>query len=138
MNCVALIGRLTKDPEFRTSNDLSIARYTLAVDRRGKDEPADFIRCVAFGKTAQFAEKYLSKGSQIGITGSIRTGSYKDKNGNTVYTTEVIVENHTFCGARTGLEGAKNSNVDKLSTTDALSGFSAINARVEEGELPFV
>lgn len=138
MNTVALVGRLTKDPEVRTNNDLTIARYTLAVDRRGKDEPADFIRCVAFGKTAQFAEKYLSKGSQIGVTGSIRTGSYKDKNGNTVYTTEVVIDNHTFCGARTAQEAPKQGVADKVSTDSGLDGFRRIYAPVEEEELPFV
>ena len=102
MNSVSLIGRLTKDPEIRTSGELTIAKYTLAVDRHKKDEPADFIRCVAFGRTAQFAEKYLRKGNQVGVNGSIRTGSYKDKNGNTVYTTEVAVDKHSLCGSKGG------------------------------------
>ena len=100
LNRVILIGRLTGSPEVRYSNvngdQLAIARYTLAVDRKKKDE-TDFIRCVAFGKQGEFAEKYLNKGMKIGVEGRIQTGSYEDKDGKKVYTTDVVVEAHEFC-----------------------------------------
>ena len=101
MNKVILMGRLTRDPEVRYSageNSTCIARYTLAVDRRfarGNTDDgnnADFIPCVAFGKSGEFAEKYLKKGTKIAVTGRIQTGSYTNKDGNKVYTTEVVIE----------------------------------------------
>lgn len=104
MNLVVLMGRLTRDPEVRMSqNGTNIARYTLAVDRRFKrdGEPtADFIRCVAFGKSADFAEKWLSKGIKIAVSGRIQTGSYTDKDGKTVYTTDVIVDSQEFAESK--------------------------------------
>ena len=98
MNKVILIGRLTKDPEVRTSGETLIARYTLAVDRRvAKGEKAtDFISCVAFTRKAEFAEKYLHKGSKIAITGRIQTGSYTNREGQKIYTTDVVVEDNEF------------------------------------------
>lgn len=102
MNKVILIGRLTKDPEIRYSQGeqpLAIARYTLAVNRktsRGEEQTADFISCICFGKAAEFAEKYLHKGIKMAITGRIQTGSYTNKDGVKVYTTDVIVEEHEF------------------------------------------
>lgn len=97
MNKVILMGRLTKDVESRKGSDnQTISRYTLAVDRRKKDE-ADFVSCVCFGKAAEFAEKYLAKGMKIAVTGRIQTGSYINKDNVKVYTTEVIVEDHEFC-----------------------------------------
>ena len=101
MNKVVLMGRLTADPDVKTvqGNDpLKIARYTLAVDRRG--DRTDFPVCKCFGKTADFAEKYLRTGTKILIEGQILTGSYETKNGDTVYTTEVIVDHHEFCERR--------------------------------------
>lgn len=113
MNRVTLIGRLTKDADVRYSTDgKCVAKYTLAVDRF--KDGTDFIRCVAFGKAGEFAEKYLHKGMKIAIAGRIQTGSYQDKDGKTVYTTDVIVEEHEFCekkgeepaaGPATGNEG---------------------------------
>lgn len=107
MNKVILMGRLTKDPEIRHTqsgeNNLTIAMYTLAVDRKFKrdGEPtADFITCKAFGKGGEFAEKYLHKGIKIAITGRIQTGSYTDKDGKKVYTTEVVVEEHEFAESK--------------------------------------
>lgn len=102
MNKVIEIGRLTKDPEVRYSatkdnQQMAIARYSLAVDRKGKDAGSDFISCVAFGKQGEFAEKYLKKGMKIGISGRIQTGSYTNKEGHKVYTTDVVVEEHEFC-----------------------------------------
>ena len=103
MNKVLLCGRLTKDPDVRYSqgeNAMAIARYNLAVDRRGKEKEADFISCVAFGKNGEFAEKYLRKGMKILVSGRIQTGSYKNKDGQTVYTTDVVVEEHEFCESK--------------------------------------
>ena len=98
MNHVSLIGRLTRDPDVRsTQNGEQVARYTLAVDRSSKDKSADFISCVTFGKAAEFAGKYLTKGLKIGVEGRIQTGSYTNKDGQKVYTTDVVVSSHTFC-----------------------------------------
>ena len=100
MNMVVLMGRLTKDPEVRASQSgTMVGRYALAVDRRFKrdGEPeADFINCVAFGKGAEFAEKYLHKGQRVAVSGRIQTGSYTNKDGVKVYTTDVIVDNQEF------------------------------------------
>ena len=95
MNKVILIGRLTKDPDYRQAEH-PVASYTLAVDRRGKDAGADFIRCVTFGKGADFANMWLHKGTKICGTGRIQTGSYQNKEGKTVYTQDVIVDEHEF------------------------------------------
>ena len=99
MNKVILMGRLTRDPEIRYSqgeNSSAVARYTLAVDRRfkrqGDTDTADFISCVSFGKTAEFAERYLKQGTKVGAVGRIQTGSYVNRDGNKVYTTDVVVE----------------------------------------------
>jgi len=108
MNKVILMGRLTRDPEVRYSqgdNAMAIARYTLAVDRRfnrgGSDEnSADFIGCVAFGKAAEFAERYLHKGTKLLVTGRIQTGSYTNKDGVKVYTTDVVVEDQEFAESK--------------------------------------
>ncbi|MDO4331947.1 MAG: single-stranded DNA-binding protein [Eubacteriales bacterium] len=107
MNKVILMGRLTRDPEVRYSqgeNALAIARYTLAVDRRfnrnGDENSADFIGCVAFGKSAEFAERYLHKGTKIAVTGRIQTGSYTNKDGVKVYTTDVVVEDQEFAESK--------------------------------------
>ena len=106
MNKVIEIGRLTKDPEIRYSqgaNTTCVARYTLAVDRKFKQEgqpTADFINCIAFGKLGEFAEKYLRKGIKIAVTGRIQTGSYTNKDGQKVYTTDVVVEEQEFCESK--------------------------------------
>lgn len=104
MNCVQLIGRLTKDPEIYGKKDKKVAKYTLAVDRAYTNEDgnreADFIRCTVFGKAAEFVETYLSKGVKIGVTGRIQTGQYEDEYGNTIYTTDVIVNSHEFCQSK--------------------------------------
>lgn len=112
MNKAILMGRLTKDPEitYKTQGDgnqLAIARYTLAVDRRFKrdgEQSADFIRCVAFGKNGEFAEKYLHQGTKIMIEGRIQTGSYQNQDGRTVYTTDVIVEHQEFAESKKSQE----------------------------------
>ena len=100
MNVVILMGRLTADPELRQTDTTTVASYTLAVDRIGKDKSADFIRCKAFGKSADFAEKYLKKGLKIAVEGRISTGSYTNKEGQKVYTTDVIVNAHHFAESK--------------------------------------
>lgn len=109
MNKVILIGRLTRDPDVRYYNDQNgqqsaIARYTLAVDRPGRhqdgQQSADFISCVAFGKRGEFAQQYFRQGTKIAISGRIQTGSYTDKNGQKVYTTDINVEEQEFAESR--------------------------------------
>ena len=113
MNKVILMGRLTRDPEVRQTNSgepITIARYSLAVDRRYKrdgEEQADFINCVVFGRGAEFAEKYLHKGSKIALSGRIQTGSYTNKDGQKVYTTDVVVEEQEFAESKAA---AQNNN----------------------------
>ena len=109
MNRVILVGRLTRDPDIRVTNtQMTVAHYTLAVDRRrkadGQQDTADFISCTAFGKSAEFVEKYLHKGTKIGVTGRIQTGSYINKDGQKVYTTDVIVDDHEFMESRAAAE----------------------------------
>ena len=136
MNKVVLIGRLTKDVETRYSGEMAIARYSLAVDRRGKkdsEQTTDFINCVAFGRNGEFAEKYLKKGTKIAVTGRIQTGSYTDKDGKKVYTTEVVAEEHEFVESKGS--GASENNVPTFKP-DA-NGFVSIPDGVEE-ELPFL
>ncbi len=114
MNKVILMGRLTRDPDIRYSagdNSMTVARYTLAVDRRftrrGDDsgQSADFIGCVAFGKSAEFAERYLHQGTKIVVTGRIQTGSYTNRDGQKVYTTDVVVEDQEFAESKSAAEG---------------------------------
>ena len=98
-------GRLATDPEVRyaqvqNGEQMAVARYRLAINRRGMDAGADFINCVAFGKQGEFAEKYLKKGQEILISGRIQTGSYTNKDGQKVYTTDIVVEQHEFCGTK--------------------------------------
>ena len=115
MNKVVLMGRLTRDPEVRYSqgeNSLAIARYTLAVDRRHQqngEQAADFINIVAFGKAGEFAEKYLHKGTKMVISGRIQTGSYTNKDGQKVYTTEVVAEDQEF--AESKKDGSSQSSI---------------------------
>lgn len=133
MNKVILIGRLTKDPDVRYTtgdNSTAIARYTLAVDRRFKKDETDFIGCVAFGKSGEFAEKYLKKGIKIAISGRIQTGSYKDKEGRTVYTTDVVVEEQEFC------ESKGQSEKPAAQPEKPEDGFMSIPDNIDE-ELPF-
>ena len=121
MNKVILMGRLTRDPEVRYSsgdNQMAIARYSLAVDRRGRREgndgqTADFINCVAFGRAGEFAEKYFHKGIKVLVTGRIQTGSYTNKDGQKVYTTDVAVEKIEFVGSK-----ADNAQAAKPSTPE--------------------
>jgi single-strand DNA-binding protein len=109
MNKVILIGRLTKDVETRYSGEMAISRYSLAVDRRYKREgepTADFINCVAFGKAAEFAEKYLKKGTKVAVVGRIQTGSYTNKDGQKVYTTDIVIEEQEFAESKASGQAA--------------------------------
>lgn len=144
MNKVILCGRLTRDPEVRYSqgeNQTAIARYTLAVDRRykrqGDEQTADFINCVVFGRGAEFAENYLRQGTKIIAEGRIQTGSYTNKDGNKVYTTDVVVENQEFAESKAA--AAKNNGGDaptKPQASASEDGFMNIPDGLEE-ELPF-
>jgi single-strand DNA-binding protein len=130
------MGRLVKDPDIRYSQgqkSMAIARYTLAVDRavkKDREQTADFISCVAFDKNGEFAEKYLHKGTKIAIEGRIQTGSYTDKEGRKVYTTDIVVEHHEFCESRNA------SSVSGNNAPDA-DGFVNIPDNVEDEALPF-
>ena len=140
MNTTILIGRLTKDPEVRYSqgeNSTAIARYSLAVDRKFKrdgDATADFINCIAFGKNGEFAEKYLHKGMKIAVTGRIQTSSYTNKDGNKVYTTDVVVEEHEFVESK-GVNSNANTNAGSLPTGN--EDFMKIPPDLDSEELPF-
>ena len=148
MNRVILMGRLTRDPEVRYSqgdNAMAIARYTLAVDRRfsrnnGDDQQsADFIGCVAFGRAGEFAEKYFRKGTKIAVTGRIQTGSYTNRDGVKVYTTDVVVEEQEFAESKNssgndgGFAGNANRTPEPMGAGD---GFMNIPDGIDE-ELPF-
>lgn len=125
MNKVILMGRLVKNPEVKYSQDQSaIARYTLAVDRI--KDGTDFINCVAFTKSAEFAEKYFTKGMKVAVVGRIQTGSYKNKDGQTVYTTEVVIENQEFCESKKAEEAPKAEATGWMNVPEGI-----------EDELPF-
>lgn len=146
MNKVILMGRLTRDPEVRYSqgeNSTAVARYSLAVDRRfnrnNDEQTADFINCVAFGRNAEFAEKYLRKGTKILAEGRIQTGSYTNKDGQKVYTTDVVVENQEFAESKNGSGDSFASGSSAPVSSDmqgAGDGFMNIPDGIEE-ELPF-
>ena len=142
MNKVILMGRLTRDPEVRYSqgdNPMAIARYSLAVDRRfkrdGDEQTADFINCVAFGKAGEFAEKYLHKGIKIAVVGRIQTGSFTNRDGQKVYTTDVVVEEQEFAESKNNNNSSntQNSNAAQNGSGD---GFTNIPDGIDE-ELPF-
>ena len=134
MNKVILMGRLTRDPEIRYSNNIAIGRYALAVERRhqqeGAEKTADFINIVAFGKAAEFAEKYLKQGTKVLVTGRLQTGSYTNKNGQKVYTTDVIAEDQEFCEKKA--DGTAQSNEGP---TDGFMNFP--DGDGIEDDLPF-
>ena len=146
MNKVILMGRLTRDPEVRYSQGdsaMAIARYTLAVDRRfnrnGDEGSADFIGCVAFGKAGEFAEKYVRKGTKVLVTGRIQTGSYTNRDGVKVYTTDVVVEDQEFAESKNsnaGNDGGYVSNNRAPEPSGAGDGFMNIPGGLDE-ELPF-
>ena len=144
MNKVIIMGRLTRDPDVRWSQQnnsqesMCVARYTIAVDRRGRDNGTDYISCVAFGKAGEFAEKYCKKGTKLLITGRIQTGSYTNKDGVKVYTTDVVVEEHEFAESKgsgaAGQQGNGQTAAGYAST--GADGFMNIPDGINE-ELPF-
>lgn len=162
MNKVVLMGRLTREPDIRQSQGtepVTIARYTLAVDRRGKKQEgqqADFISCVAFGKAGEFAEKYLHKGTKICISGRIQTGSYTRQDGTKAYTTDVVIEEQEFAesknsdSGRSAMDdqmaamyadqrsqgGQQDGSRQQGSMESAMEGFMNIPDGIDE-ELPF-
>lgn len=141
MNKVELIGRLTRDPDVRysqtqTRETMCIARYTLAVDRRGKDAGADFISCVAFGKNGEFAEKYLKQGMKMGICGRIQTGSYTTKEGQRVYTTDVVVEEQEFAESKSNASERPREASESMPQSSPNDGFMKIPEGLEN-DLPF-
>lgn len=138
MNKVILMGRLTRDPEVRyaSGDNLAIARYTLAVDRRfhrDGEATADFINCVTFGRAAEFAEKYLRQGTKIAVSGRIQTGSYTNRDGHKVYITEVVVDEQEFAEGKNA--GSGSSHQQPAPETDP-DGFMNIPEGIEE-EMPF-
>ena len=150
MNKVILMGRLTRDPEVRYSQGeraMAIARYTLAVDRRGRRsggddgaQTADFITCVAFDRAGEFAEKYFHQGTKVVVTGRIQTGSYTNRDGQKVYTTEVIVEDQEFAESKNaagGNEGAYRPAERPAPSSAIGDGFMNIPDGVEDEGLPF-
>ena len=136
MNKVILVGRLTRDPEIRYSqgeSSMAVGRYTIAINRRVKpdqEQTADYIRCIVFGRSAEFSEKYFRQGMRIAVSGRIQTGSYVNKDGIKVYTTEVVVEEQEFAESKAEAEGRPQE-----STTDA-DGFMNVPDGLDE-ELPF-
>lgn len=145
MNKVILMGRLTRDPEVRYSqgeNAMAIARYTLAVDRRfnrnNDEQSADFINCVAFGRAGEFSEKYFRKGLKVLVTGRIQTGSYTNKDGVKVYTTDVVVEEQEFAESKANSQASTNNggNQSVPSVGGSGDGFMYIPDGIDE-ELPF-
>ena len=154
MNRVILMGRLTRDPEVRYSqgeNSMAIARFTVAVDRRGRrnqdngdQQTADFISCTAFGKTAEFVQKYFNQGRRILLQGRIQTGSYTNREGQRVYTTDVIVDEVEFVDSKSqnGSDGGGNAGSYRQSSQSASAsavgdGFMSIPENADDGGLPF-
>ena len=144
MNKVILMGRLTRDPEVRYSQgerQMAIARYTLAVDRRGRnatagEQTADFLPCIAFDKAAEFAEKYFHQGTKVLVTGRIQTGSYTNKDNIKVYTTEVIAEDIEFAESKAAAEGSSGAGGHQKPDQTENDGFMNIPEGIDE-ELPF-
>ena len=143
MNKAILMGRLTRDPEVRYSSgerSIAIARYTLAVDRgfkRGGDsseQTADFVPCIAFDKAGEFAEKYFRQGMRVLVSGRIQTGSYTNKEGQKVYTTEVIIDTQEFADSKEESTGGRNK---KQETNVDADGFMSIPDGVDDEGLPF-
>ncbi|MCR6516301.1 MAG: single-stranded DNA-binding protein [Clostridium chrysemydis] len=137
MNKVILIGRLTKDPELRfaAGSGKGVTKFSIAVTRQFKRDEADFINCIAFNKQAETIAQYLTKGSQIAITGNIRTGSYDAQDGSKRYTTEVVVESFEFVGGKGN--NSSNDNFGGNSTNTNYSGFNNDMTPVDDGDMPF-
>lgn len=142
MNKVMLMGRLTKDPNVRYSQGnepMAVARFTLAVNRRKRkdeEQTADFISCVAFGKQGEFIEKYTHKGTKLVVSGRIQTGQYTNKDGATVYTTDVVCEEIEFAESKSSDSSTGSSTSSGSSTPKADEGFVNVEDDIDE-ELPF-
>lgn len=145
MNKVILLGRLVRDPETRyggANDSMAVCRYTLAVDRKFKKDgeaTADFINCISFGKSAEFAEKYFTKGLRVAVSGRIQTGSYTNRDGQKVYTTDVVVEEHEIAQSRSEASNQQESNRQpEISPygADKDNGFMKIPDGIDD-ELPF-
>lgn len=142
MNRVILLGRLTRDPEVRYSqgsDNMAIARFTLAVDRRGKkddQQTADFIGCVCFGRQAEFAEKYLRQGTKVAVTGRIQTGSYTNKDGQKVYTTDIVLDDIEFAESKNTNDNSNSAPSRPVPSTSAGDGFMNIPDGIDD-ELPW-
>lgn len=147
MNKVILMGRLTRDPEVRYSQSaqpLAIARYSLAVNKRYKREgepDADFINCVAFGKTGEFAEKYFQKGQMVAVSGRLSVNNWEDKDGNKRSTLEVVVEDQYFAESKKSFEGSHSAssnsyNANNNSSYDKPDDFASISDPIDD-EIPF-
>lgn len=140
MNKTVLIGRLTRDVEIRNAGTTLVARYTLAVDRKYKregEQTADFIPCIAFGKSAEFAQKYLAKGKKIAIVGRIQTGSYTKQDGTKAYTTDVVVEEQEFVESKASENTNSSDNSKSREIYKDDNGFMNIPDNLEDDELPF-
>ena len=150
MNKVILCGRLTRDPEVKYSQNsqqaLAIARFTLAVDRRfkreGDQQTADFISCIAFGKTAEFAEKYCHQGTKLIVEGRWQTGNYTNKDGNKVYTNDCLVESMEFAESKNSAQNNNNGNSRPQPSQAGTpnmgnDGFMNIPDNVDDAGLPF-
>ncbi len=142
MNKVILVGRLTKDPELSATQNSSYVRFNVAVDRRFKrdgDDTADFPSCIAWGKTAEFIDKYFHKGMKIGLTGRIQTGSYTNRDGQKVYTTDVVAEEVEFVESKNASSGSNGGSGGSRSAPPPVTdddGFMNIPDGIDE-ELPF-
>ena len=143
MNRVILMGRLTRDPNISYSqggDNMAIARFTLAVDRRGRkdgeQQTADFIGCVCFGRQAEFSEKYLRQGTKIAVTGRIQTGSYTDKNGQKVYTTDVVLDDIEFAESKGNGGNEEYTAPSRPAPSASGDGFMNIPDGID-AELPF-
>ena len=141
MNKVILIGRLTKDPELRfaAGSGTAVSRFTVAVNRQFKRDETDFINCVAFGKTAETISQYLSKGRQIALTGSIRTGSYDAQDGTKRYTTDVAVDSFEFIGSKDSAGSNSDYSAPASNNNDSFGGasFGDDITPVDDGDMPF-
>ena len=148
MNKVILMGRLTREPDVRYSQNaegsMAVARYTLAVDRRrgrnsDNEQSADFISCVAFGRSGEFAEKYLHQGTKVVVSGRIQTGSYTNKDGQRVYTTDVVVDDQEFAESKASAASSEAAYTPSRSNPAAPAGdgFMNIPDGVEDEGLPF-
>ena len=148
MNKVILMGRLTREPDVRYSQNadgsMAVTRYTVEVDRRrarnnNDEQSADFISCVAFGRSGEFAEKYLHQGTKIVVTGRIQTGSYTNKDGQRVYTTDVVVEEQEFAESKSAASGETAAYTPSRPEPSAAAGDGFMNSPdgVEDEGLPF-